>query len=192
MHLVLVGVGWVSERRERGHDEEGTSSDGRCGTAGDFSIVSTRGRGGWAVRVKAAAVHWSPGGPGAGTSTVHVDLPWRHSVRVSGSRRGDHRRSARERRTGKIACMVLHGGVVVARTVWSGPYATCQTSAGTARRRGMVSARVRERRRGRRAYHGKTAAVLRTHRAARHGNDGSARPGNEGSTRSRAQMQAHP
>jgi hypothetical protein len=89
------------------------------------------GGGGWAVRVKGngrAVVTW---GTWRGTSTVHVDLPWRHSVRVGGF---DVVTVAGQRESGgpgKIVCAVLHGGVVVARTVGRGPYAACQTSAGT-------------------------------------------------------------
>jgi len=89
------------------------------------------GGGGWAVRVKGggrALVTW---GTWAGTSTVHVGLPWRHSVRVGGfdvvTIAGQRERGG----PGKIVCEVLRGGVVVARTVGRGPYAVCQTSAGT-------------------------------------------------------------
>ena len=95
------------------------------------------GGGGWAVRVKGggrALVTW---GTWSGTSTVHVDLPWRHSVRVSGFAVVTIAGQRESGGPGKIVCTVLHGGVVVARTVGSGPYATCQTSAGRARRRGM-------------------------------------------------------
>lgn len=89
------------------------------------------GGGGWAVRVKGggrALVTW---GTWSGTSTVHVDLPWRHSVRVSGFAVVTIAGQRESGGPGKIVCTVLHGGVVVARTVGSGPYATCQTSAGT-------------------------------------------------------------
>jgi hypothetical protein len=89
------------------------------------------GGGGWAVRVKGggpALVTW---GTWAGTTQRHVVLPWRHSVRVSGFNvvtvAGQRERGG----PGKIVCEVLHGGRVVARTVGHGPYAVCQTSAGT-------------------------------------------------------------
>ena len=89
------------------------------------------GGGGWAVRVKGggrALVTWGTWG---GTSTLHVDLPWRHSVPVGGfdvvTIAGQRERGG----PGKIVCEVLHGGVVVARTAGHGPYAVCQTSAGT-------------------------------------------------------------
>jgi hypothetical protein len=89
------------------------------------------GGGGWAVRVKGggrALVNW---GTWAGTTQRHVDLPWRHRVPVSGFQVvfiGGQRESGGP---GKIVCTVLHGGVVVARDVARGPYAACQTSAGT-------------------------------------------------------------
>lgn len=89
------------------------------------------GGGGWAVRVKGggrALVTW---GTWAATSQVHVSLPWRHRVPVSGYQvvtvAGQRERGG----PGKIVCEVLHGGVVVARNVGRGPYAVCQTSAGT-------------------------------------------------------------
>ena len=89
------------------------------------------GGGGWAVRVKGggrAEVTW---GTWRGTSTVRVSLPWRHSVRVGAfdvvTVAGQRERGG----PGKIVCEVLHGGNVVARTVGHGPYAVCQTSAGT-------------------------------------------------------------
>jgi len=85
----------------------------------------------WAVRVKGdgrAVVTW---GTWAGTSESHVVLPWRHGVPVSGFQvvtvAGQRERGG----SGRIVCEVLHGGVVVARTVGHGPYAVCQTSAGT-------------------------------------------------------------
>jgi hypothetical protein len=89
------------------------------------------GGGGWAVRVKGggrALVTW---GTWAGTTQVHVTLPWRHGVRVDAfdvvTVAGQRERGG----PGKIVCEVLHGGRVVARTVGHGPYAVCQTSAGT-------------------------------------------------------------
>ncbi len=88
------------------------------------------GGGGWAVRVKGggrALVTW---GTWSGTST-HVNLPWRRSVRVSGFAVVTIAGQRESGGPGKIVCTVLHGGVVVARTVGSGPFATCQTSAGT-------------------------------------------------------------
>jgi hypothetical protein len=90
------------------------------------------GGGGWAVRVKgggSALVTW---GTWDSTSKRHVDLPWRHRVRVdsgfglviiTGQRESGG--------PGKIVCTVLHGGVVVARDVGRGPYAVCQTDMGT-------------------------------------------------------------
>jgi hypothetical protein len=90
------------------------------------------GGGGWAVRVKGgggALVTW---GTWASTSQRHVDLPWRHSVRVDGGFQVVTIAGQRESGgPGKIVCTVLHGGVVVARNVGRGPYAVCQTSAGT-------------------------------------------------------------
>jgi hypothetical protein len=89
------------------------------------------GGGGWAVRVKGggrALVTW---GTWAGTTQNHVTLPWRHGVRVDAfdvvTVAGQRERGG----PGKIVCEVLHGGRVVARTVGRGPYAVCQTSAGT-------------------------------------------------------------
>jgi len=85
----------------------------------------------WAVRVKGdgrAVVTW---GTWAGTSESHVVLPWRHGVPVSGFQvvtvAGQRERGG----PGRIVCEVLHGGRVVAHTVGHGPYAVCQTSAGT-------------------------------------------------------------
>lgn len=89
------------------------------------------GSGGWAVRVTGggrALVTW---GTWRSTSQVHVGLPWRHSVPVGGF---DVVTIAGQRESGgpgKIVCTVLHGGVVVARGVGRGPFAVCQTSAGT-------------------------------------------------------------
>ena len=97
-----------------------------------ISASSALAGGGWAVRVKgggSALVTW---GTFRSTTSRHVDLPWRHRVRVdsgfeivtvSGQRESGG--------PGKIVCTVLHGGVVVARDVARGPYAVCQTSAGT-------------------------------------------------------------
>jgi len=89
------------------------------------------GGGRWAVRVKGggpALVTW---GTWAGTTQRHVVLPWRHGVRVDSfdvvTVAGQRERGG----PGKIVCEVLHGGRVVARTVGRGPYAVCQTSAGT-------------------------------------------------------------
>ena len=89
------------------------------------------GGGGWAVRVKgngSAVVTW---GTWRGTSTVHVDLPWQHSVRVSGFEVVYIAGQRESGGPGKIVCAILHGGVVVARSVARGPYAACQTSTGT-------------------------------------------------------------
>ena len=88
------------------------------------------GGGGWAVRVKGggrALITW---GTWAGTSQLHATLPWRHRVRVSGYQVVTVA-AQRESGTGRIVCAVLHNGVVVARDVARGPYAVCQTSAGT-------------------------------------------------------------
>jgi hypothetical protein len=89
------------------------------------------GGGRWSVRVRGdgrARVTW---GTWAGTSERHVSLPWRHGVPVSGFQvvtvAGQRERGG----PGKIVCEVLHGARVVARTVGRGPYAACQTSAGT-------------------------------------------------------------
>ncbi len=89
------------------------------------------GGGGWAVRVKgggSATVTW---GTWRSTSTVHVDLPWRRSVPVDGFEVVTIVGQRESGGPGKIVCTVLHGGVVVARAVGRGPYAVCQTSAGT-------------------------------------------------------------
>ena len=90
------------------------------------------GGGGWAVRVKgggSALVTW---GTYRSTTQSHVDLPWGHSVRVgSGFEMVTVTGQRESGGPGKIVCKVLHGGVVVARTVGRGPYAVCQTSAGT-------------------------------------------------------------
>ncbi|HET7929407.1 MAG TPA: hypothetical protein VFM40_07635 [Actinomycetota bacterium] len=90
------------------------------------------GGGRWAVRVRGsdarAVVTY---GTWAGTTEVHVTLPWRHRVPVSGFQvvtvEGHRERGG----PGKIVCEILHGTRVVARTVGRGPYAVCQTSAGT-------------------------------------------------------------
>jgi hypothetical protein len=89
------------------------------------------GGSGWAVRVSGggrAEVTW---GTWRGTSTVHVALPWRHSVRVGAFDVVTVAGARESGGTGKIVCAVLHGGVVVARQVGRGPYAVCQTSATT-------------------------------------------------------------
>ena len=89
------------------------------------------GGGGWAVRVKgggSALVTW---GTFRSTSSRHVDLPWRHSVRVdSGFEMVTISGQRESGGPGKIVCTVLHGGVVVARDVARGPYALCTTYAG--------------------------------------------------------------
>lgn len=89
------------------------------------------GGGGWAVRVKGgggAVVTW---GTFRSTSTRHVDLPWRHSVRVGGFDVVTVSGQRESGGPGRIVCTVLHGGVVVARDVASGPYALCTASKGT-------------------------------------------------------------
>jgi opacity protein-like surface antigen len=89
------------------------------------------GGGGWAVRVKgggSALVTW---GTFRSTSTRHVDLPWRRSVRVDGFEVVTINGQRESGGPGKIVCTVLHGGVVVARDVDRGPYAVCVTSAAT-------------------------------------------------------------
>lgn len=89
------------------------------------------GGGGWAVRVKGggrALVTWGTWG---GTSTVRVDLPWRHSVHVGGFEVVTITGQRESGGPGKIVCTVLHGGVVVARGVGRGPYAVCRASQAT-------------------------------------------------------------
>jgi hypothetical protein len=88
------------------------------------------GGGGWAVRVKGgggAMVTWGTWGS---TSTSHVDLPWRRSVRVSGFEVVTVTGQRESGGPGKIVCKVLHGGVVVVRDVASGPYAVCTAYTG--------------------------------------------------------------
>ena len=91
--------GGLASEGERGHDEEGTSSDGRCGTARDFSIVSTRGR----RRMGRSCQGRRPCTGHLGDLGRHEHSPRRPSVAAQRScwrvRRGDHRRSAREGRT---------------------------------------------------------------------------------------------
>jgi hypothetical protein len=89
------------------------------------------GGGGWAVRVTGAGRALVTWGTWAGTTQAHVGLPWRHSVRVSGFSVVTVNGQRENGGPGKIVCAVLHGGVVVARSVGRGPYAACQTSAAT-------------------------------------------------------------
>jgi opacity protein-like surface antigen len=89
------------------------------------------GGGGWAVRVKGggrALVTW---GTFRSTSSSHVDLPWRHSVRIgSGFEMVTISGQRESGGPGRIVCTILHGGVVMARDVASGPNAVCTTSVG--------------------------------------------------------------
>ena len=89
------------------------------------------GGGGWAVRVKGGGMAMVTWGTFRGTSTVHVDLPWGHSVRVDSAFEMVTVAGQRESGgPGKIVCKVLHGGVVVARDVARGPYAVCNAYTG--------------------------------------------------------------
>jgi hypothetical protein len=89
------------------------------------------GGGGWAVRVKGggrALVTW---GTYRSTTQSHVDLPWGHRVRVgSGFEMVTVTGQRESGGPGRIVCKILHGGVVVARDVASGPYAVCNTYTG--------------------------------------------------------------
>ena len=89
------------------------------------------GGGGWSVRVRGDGRAVVTYGTWAGTTERHVTLPWRHGVPVSGfavvTVEGHRERGG----PGTIVCEVLHGTRVVARTAARGPYAVCQTSAGT-------------------------------------------------------------
>ena len=89
------------------------------------------GGGGWAVRVKgggSALVTW---GTYRSTTSSHVDLPWGHSVRVgSGFEMVTVIGQRESGGPGRIVCKILHGGVVVARDVASGPNAVCRTYTG--------------------------------------------------------------
>ena len=88
------------------------------------------GGGGWAVRVKgggSALVTW---GTYRSTTSRHVDLPWGHSVPVSGFEMVTISGQRESGGPGRIVCTILHGGVVMARDVASGPNAVCTTSVG--------------------------------------------------------------
>jgi hypothetical protein len=99
-HILPLWVwGWVASGGKRGHDEEGTGSDGRCGTAGDLGIVSTRGR----RRMGRSCQGRRPCRGHLGDLARHEHNPRSPSVAAQRScwrvRRGDRRRCARERRT---------------------------------------------------------------------------------------------
>ena len=132
-HLALVGVG-VGGSRAEGKEDTMKKALAAMVVAALLAISASSalaGGGGWAVRVSGggrAEVTW---GTWRGTSTVHVALPWRHSVRVGAFDVVTVAGARESGGTGKIVCAVLHGGVVVARQVGRGPYAVCQTYATT-------------------------------------------------------------
>jgi len=88
------------------------------------------GGGGWAVRVKgggSALVTW---GTYRSTTSRHVELPWGHSVRVSGFEMVTVMGQRESDGPGRIVCKILHNGVVVTRDVATGPHAVCRTYTG--------------------------------------------------------------
>ena len=88
------------------------------------------GGGGWAVRVKgggSALVTW---GTYRSTTSSHVDLPWGHSVRVSGFEMVTVIGQRDSDGPVMIVCKILHNGVFVTRDVATGPHAVCRTYTG--------------------------------------------------------------
>ena len=131
IHLVLVVWGWVSERRKEDTMKKALAAIVVAVLLAISASSAFAGGGRLAVRVRGdgrAVVTW---GTYRSTTSRHVDLPWGHSVRVgSGFEMVTVSGQRESGGPGKIVCKVLHGGVVVARDVASGPYAVCNTYTG--------------------------------------------------------------